>query len=1011
MKKKATASGGHADQRSVRKRNGIKRSLRWISVLLAALLLAGSLPAALAADAAAAYDNAGAEVFGVYSAYSTYAAGETIRDSFRWSDHWFEEAPSKRNDSLALLSMQLVAAAVKDEENGAGAGLLRALGFDSVGFTGFKTGDPDDCAYTWARKTVGDCTLVAIAVQSHALDAQTKVKGWKQNFIVNGDTAEGEHFALGRAAEKVVDGIAALGGGGKVKYWITGQSRGGALANLIAAKLPDRLDRSGAVNAGVYAYTFEAPATVDAAAVPDNAVKYGYIHNYVCSDDPVTKVPVWGMIRYGVDCELKTEETDAGLREELERLGSPAAAAEDAAPYEAEMTELIRKLEAQVSAGPAGSGTPDRADYSRVRTDSFAAPDGSSVTVRYSYQEAFADLMGTIFSGELSGISADALLDDPEMLFGMVGDLAAAATLDAGGAWDQAAPLYWKTALGAHAILDGLAAGPVSLTDTDFYALLRLIGPIVVDTAYEPTGEETVDALMYVLPLVEIVEHVNSLTRSHHFDTLLARLKIMAPQPTLDSVAAAVSEVKPGDPSGKMADEFVRSVEGIGLPWLSIGEASWSMDGEAVPDHTVSYFRARLNAVGHLISGDFRFTVNGREPVAPPAITYADGVSTAEAVWEFTVGTPGTVTVSFDAGDFAEPPAAIRVPKGKLLRYLDLPVVTEPVTENGRTWLFNGWLDESGKPLEEIAATRDMTASAGWLRFLNDLQVSYPIPAIGEPVGRPDAAESEYCEIAEYHVVDEHFNQVEEISGPGEYELSVYLRAVPGKAVFALETDEYGFDIYTGTATVNGVPTEAWYEAEEEVISVYYRFIVPPEFTDVPAGSWFEEAVLWAARNGITDGVSRDRFAPGQETTRAQVVTMLWRNEACPEPDGSAAFADVTDGEWYSEAIAWAAESGVVQGYPGGLFAPDQCITREELVTVLYRCAGRREGDAAAPDTDLSAYTDCDSVSPYAREAMRWAVGNGIVKGTSETALSPQGTATRAQLVQMLYRWLAGGQS
>ena len=223
------------------------------------------------------------EAFDCISEYSTYAKGEMLTDSFYFANAWFGEDPTRRNDSLALLSMQLSAAAITNDPNGSGAKALRALGFDGVSFVGFGTDDPDDCAYTYATKKVGEETLVAIVLQSYALDTDTKVKGWKQNFHVNDASASGEHAAFKKAAEKALDGIASLGGE-NAKYWIMGQSRAGALANLIAAKLSERLTNA---EGKIYAYTFETPATVDAALAQKDTAKYAYIHNSLASDDIV----------------------------------------------------------------------------------------------------------------------------------------------------------------------------------------------------------------------------------------------------------------------------------------------------------------------------------------------------------------------------------------------------------------------------------------------------------------------------------------------------------------------------------------------------------------------------------------------------------------------------------------------------------------------------------------------------------------------------------------------------
>lgn len=177
-------------------------------------------------------------------------------------------------------------------------------------------------------------------------------------------------------------------------------------------------------------------------------------------------------------------------------------------------------------------------------------------------------------------------------------------------------------------------------------------------------------------------------------------------------------------------------------------------------------------------------------------------------------------------------------------------------------------------------------------------------------------------------------------------------------------------------------------------------------FSDVPSGSWYEQAVIWATNKGITTGIGDGKFGPNLYVSRGQVVTMLWRMEGGPKASGNGGFTDVKTGTWYTEAVVWAAKNSIVNGYPGNLFVPDRKISRQELVTILFRYAKYKNKNVKVPNTNLSVYTDAGNISSFALDPMRWAVGNEIVSGTTGNTLSPIGTATRAQFVQMLYRWL-----
>lgn len=181
----------------------------------------------------------------------------------------------------------------------------------------------------------------------------------------------------------------------------------------------------------------------------------------------------------------------------------------------------------------------------------------------------------------------------------------------------------------------------------------------------------------------------------------------------------------------------------------------------------------------------------------------------------------------------------------------------------------------------------------------------------------------------------------------------------------------------------------------------------PVRFKDVPSDAWYRDAVAYAVTHGLMNGVGGGRFAPEENMSRAMLVTVLWRSAGQPAAEENV-FSDVPDGAWYTEAVAWAAARGVVQGVGEGKFDPDGAITREQTAVILFRYAAQRGGDTTAR-AKLSAFADADKVSAYAAEALRWAVGAKLISGSKENGkryLLPQAPATRAQLAALLMRFL-----
>jgi hypothetical protein len=175
-------------------------------------------------------------------------------------------------------------------------------------------------------------------------------------------------------------------------------------------------------------------------------------------------------------------------------------------------------------------------------------------------------------------------------------------------------------------------------------------------------------------------------------------------------------------------------------------------------------------------------------------------------------------------------------------------------------------------------------------------------------------------------------------------------------------------------------------------------------FTDIAESDWFYDAVKYAAQSELMSGTTPTTFEPNANMTRAMLVTVLYRLDGAPTVTGTNAFTDVKDGEWYTDAAVWASANGIVGGYGGGLFGTNDAITREQLATILMNYA-KYKGYDVTKTADLTAYTDASGISSWAAAGMTWAAAEGLVTGTTTTALSPTGTATRAQVATILMRF------
>lgn len=211
-----------------------------------------------------------------------------------------------------------------------------------------------------------------------------------------------------------------------------------------------------------------------------------------------------------------------------------------------------------------------------------------------------------------------------------------------------------------------------------------------------------------------------------------------------------------------------------------------------------------------------------------------------------------------------------------------------------------------------------------------------------------------------------------------------------GKDVAVTEKDgKYVFTMPASAVTVTGS-----FKAETPAP-------VALPFTDVKSGNWFYDAVKYAYEQGLMTGTSATTFAPNGTMNRAMIVTVLYRLEKSPAVTGASKFTDVPAGQWYSNAVAWAAANKIVNGYDETTFGPMNAVTREQMAAILFRYEQVKGLENVTLEENLNRFPDQNKISAYAIPALQWAVGQKIINGNADGTLDPTGTATRAQVAQI----------
>ena len=226
------------------------------------------------------------------------------------------------------------------------------------------------------------------------------------------------------------------------------------------------------------------------------------------------------------------------------------------------------------------------------------------------------------------------------------------------------------------------------------------------------------------------------------------------------------------------------------------------------------------------------------------------------------------------------------------------------------------------------------------------------------------------------------------ISGVCARILSVYPAMTPAETrqcLFGMATDilEPGFDLRSGWGIVDA------------------DCMIPYPYWDVTVGSWSYPAVCQVTENGIMNGTETGRFSPDGIMTRAMFAAVLHRIAGEPEVTGENPFTDVDDDAWYTDAVVWAAGEKIIEGCGNGVFGTDDPVTREQMVTLFWRYNGRPTAESA----DLSGLNDADQISNWAKDAFAWAVSVGVINGKGNGILDPKGTATRAEVAQIVMNY------
>ncbi len=883
--------------------------------------------------------------------------------------------------------------------------LITELGFENFRLNDFWKAAPteDSIGAVAASKKLSGATLIALGVRGGGYG-----KEWASNFTVG---LTGDHQGFSEGADHVLSFlrsyIAEQKITGPVKLWLVGYSRGGCVANLVAGRLNQGFDL-GVTLADLYAYTFEAP---QGALLESLQGDHSNIHNVRNAADllPLMAPESWGFGNYNLDRILPTAATSRDYADRLEQVLEFYNDFENADDHPYAVATLGTHFELKYDwsrLSPEGipaveivtASVPAETVLAEVCGFLFDDVMGGRTTYALAFQDSFRELFATLLGGTGSlptaGMSAgDFLLQflgnfTAETLVELTAPMAAVNQLSLEERMAQvqgnlkafvAAELKNAGLFGTILAMTGLDA---TLTDTLWMALSATLEDLY---HHDPSSLQAM-ANAFVLMGDGFQAHWPELTLSWmmsqdsnygasftNSDSQTTRM-VHINGPVTVQVYEGGKEISgllsythedgeqvlflPGDGSYTLK----LTATGAGQLHYAVDELDWA---------TQALLRTVSFAPQTLSKGD---SLTGAAPAMPDAVYTLTGSSVQETVTE-----QHTVTLTCQ-----DPLSSLR--GGGVYSHGSFASVHADVAP-GATFL--GWYDAGGKRLSTDADYRFAVTADTHLT-------------------------------AKFTLTQTHSLTVQAGTGGTVANLPMELRAGTTVALLAIPNEGYAFSGWTATdgavADSKAAATTFTMGSKDAVVTASFKALDHSDcpsahLKDVQKDAWYHEAIDYCVENGLMNGMTATTFGVDLDTTRCQVVTMLWRQAGQPKVSKTLPFTDVPKDAYYLDALKWAYANGVINGTTATTFGPDETLQREQLTAILYRYADSVLKLDVSHRADLRGYPDLSEVSDYAMEATSWAVARGLINGVLKgevSYLSPKTAATRAQIATIMMRYCEG---